>query len=69
MRLAILAAEHAARAMPCAIARGISLRRLFDFQHHIERDAEAAAMLAIAAGAGAEFVTDGGMTRKMIYAE
>src|SRR5580692_23748 len=40
---AVLAAEHAAGSMARAIARGVAPRRLFGFQHQIERDAEATA--------------------------
>ena len=56
MRLAVLAAEHAAGAMARAIARRVAFRDLFRLQHQIERHAEAAAKLAVAAGAGAEFM-------------
>ena len=50
MRLAVLAAEHAAGAVAHAIARGVAERGLFGLQHQIERDAEPAAKLAVAAG-------------------
>ena len=56
MRLAILAAEHAAGTVARAVARGVAFRDLFRLQHQIERHAEAAAMLAVAAGARAEFM-------------
>ena len=56
MRLAVLAAEHAAGAMARAVARGVAFRDLFRHQHQIERHTEAAAMLAVAAGAGTEFM-------------
>src|SRR6266566_4133634 len=60
MRLAIFAAEHAAGAMTRAVAGSVALRRLLRFQNEVERNAEAAAILSVAAGAGAEF-----MPRKM----
>ena len=56
MRRAVLAAEHAAGAVPRPIARGIAERRLFGFEDEIERHPEAAAKLAVAAGIGQEFV-------------
>src|ERR1700738_4673411 len=56
MRLAIFAAEHAAGTVTRAIAGSVALRRLFGFQHQIERDAEAAAILSVAARAWAEFM-------------
>ena len=56
MRLAVLAAEHAAWTVARAVARGIAARRLFDLQHQIEGNAEAAAELAVATGAFAEFM-------------
>ena len=56
MRLAVLAAEHAARAVARTVACGIAARRLFDLQHQVEGNAEAAAKLAVATGTFAEFV-------------
>src|SRR3954463_11418417 len=56
MRRAVLAAEHAARPITHALARGIAARGLCDLQHHVEGNAETAAELAVAAGAGAEFM-------------
>src|SRR5665213_628598 len=53
---AVLAAEHAARSVARAVARGIAPRRLFGFQHQIERNAKAAAKPAVPARAGAIFV-------------
>src|ERR1700733_12767041 len=53
---AVLAAEHAAGSMARAVARGIATRRLFGFQHEIERNAEPAAKLPVTARAGAIFV-------------
>ena len=56
MRCAVFAAEHAARSMAGAVARSVAARRLFDFQHQIERNAETATELAVATGAFAEFM-------------
>ena len=56
MRLAVLTAEHAAWTVARAVAGSVALGRLLDFQHQIQRDAETAAKLAVAAGAVAEFV-------------
>ena len=42
--------------MPRAVARGIARRRFFGLEHQIEGNAEAAAKLAVAARARAEFV-------------
>src|SRR4051794_31754365 len=56
MRLAVLAAEHAARAMARTVACGVAARRLFDLQHQIEGNPEAAAELAVATGTFAEFM-------------
>src|SRR4051794_38748143 len=56
MRLAVFATEHAARTVTRAVTGGVALRGLFDFQHQIERHAEATAKLAIAAGAFAKFM-------------
>ena len=56
MRLAVLAAEHAAGTVARAIARGVAARGLFDLQHQIEGNAEAAAELAVATGTFAEFM-------------
>ena len=56
MRHAVLAAKHAAGTVAHALAGGIAARGLCRLQHHVEGDAEAAAKLAVAAGAGAEFV-------------
>src|SRR4051794_29762790 len=56
MRRAVLAAKHAARPVAHALAGGIAERGLCRLQHHVEGDAESAAKLTIAAGAGAEFV-------------
>src|SRR5215468_12749851 len=56
MRHAVLAAEHAAGPVAHAFARGVAERGLFRLQHHVEGDAEPAAELPVAAGAGTEFV-------------
>ena len=56
MRLAVLAAEHPARTVAHAVAGGVGQRGLCRFQHQIERDAEAAAKLSVAAGVGAELM-------------
>ena len=56
MRRAVLAAQHSAWTIAHAVARGVAARGLFDLHHQIERDAEPAAKLAVAAGVGAEFV-------------
>ena len=56
MRLAVLAAEHAARAVARAVARGVATRGFFDLQHQVEGNAEAAAELAVATGPFAEFM-------------
>jgi len=52
MRRAVLAAQHAAGAVADAIARGVAERELVGLHHKVERDAEPAAMLAVAAGIG-----------------
>src|ERR1700760_4325131 len=52
MRRRVLAAEHAASAVADAVARGVAERRLLGLDHEIERDAEPAAMLSVAAGIG-----------------
>src|SRR5262249_61389765 len=51
-RVAVRAADQAAGALANAVARGVAGRRLFGLDHEIERDAEPAAMLAVAAGIG-----------------
>ena len=56
MRHAVLATKHAAGAMARAVAGGVGKCGLFGFQHQIERDAEAAAKLAVAARARAKFM-------------
>src|SRR6185437_12137168 len=56
MRRAVLAAEHAARTMAHAVTGGVAACQLFGFQHQIERDAEPAAELAIAAGVFPKFM-------------
>src|SRR3954471_22580817 len=56
MRLAVLAAERAARGMPRAVPCGVAFRDLLRLQYQIERHAETAAKLAVTAGAGAEFM-------------
>src|SRR5207249_1132347 len=56
VRSTVLAAEHAARSIAHAIARGVAARRLLRLQHQIEGDAEAAAKLSVAAGTGTEFM-------------
>src|ERR1700704_3982265 len=56
MRLAVLAAEHAAGPMAHAIARGVALCGLRRLQHQIKGDTETAAKLSVAARTGAEFM-------------
>src|ERR1700675_1103237 len=56
MRLARLAAEHAAGPIAPALPGGVALCGLLDLQHQIERNTEAAAKLSVAAGAGTEFM-------------
>src|SRR5438445_470585 len=56
MRLAVLAAEHAARSVARAVARGVATRRFFNLKHQIEGNAETAAELAVATGTFAEFM-------------
>ncbi len=56
MRHTVLAAEHPAGAVARTIARGVAARGFCGFQYQIERDAEAAAIFAVAAGVFAEFV-------------
>src|SRR5262249_6918325 len=56
MRRAVLAAQHAAGPVAHAFARGIAERGFLRLKHHVEGNAEPAAELAVAAGAGAEFM-------------
>src|SRR5882757_6280154 len=56
MRLPVLAAEHAARAVPRAVTGSVAFGVLFRLQHQIQRDTEAAAILPVAARAGAKFM-------------
>src|SRR5579883_2331733 len=56
MRLRVLAAEHSRRAVPRALARGIAERDRLGFHDKVERDAEPAAELAVAAGIRQELV-------------
>src|SRR5215831_107406 len=56
MRHAVLAAEHAGRAVGRPLARGIAERGLLRLHDEIKRDAEPAAMLSVAAGIGEIFV-------------
>src|SRR5262249_7702975 len=56
MWLAVATTKHAARAVTSALARGIGTRGLFRLDDEVERDAEPAAELPLAAGVGAKFV-------------
>src|SRR5689334_19000956 len=56
VRRAVLAAEHAAGPVAHTLARGIAARGFCGLQHHVEGNAEPAAILPVAAGAGPKFV-------------
>src|SRR3954453_21307869 len=56
LRLFVLDANRAARAMARAVPCGGAFRAPLSLQHQIERHAETAAKLAVTAGAGAEFM-------------
>src|SRR5262249_32138592 len=56
VRLAVLATEHAARAVARAVACRVGFCGLADLDFQIEVDAEAAAIAPLAAGVGTEFV-------------
>jgi hypothetical protein len=49
VRNAVFASKHSTRSIAGTIPSGVGKRRLRSFQHQIERDAEAAAKLSIAA--------------------
>src|SRR4051794_16703763 len=56
MRRAVLAAEHSTGPVAHALACGITECGFCRLQPHVEGDAEPAAELPVAAGAGAEFM-------------
>src|SRR6516165_464770 len=56
MRLGVRAAEHAGRAMPRTLARGVCQRDLVGFDDKIKRHAKPAAKLAVAGGIGQKFM-------------
>ena len=56
MRLTIASAEHAAGAVTRALASRVGERGLCGLDHEVQRDAETAAILAITAGIGPEFM-------------